>query len=166
MKLGTKGRYAVTAMLDIAIHSKQRPCPLCAVAERQGLPGNYLEQLFISLRQAGLLASTRGRNGGYYLLCPPDQITVADIFNAIGRQVEVTRCHGDGNCHAGQMCLTHHLWDFLGQRIRSLLDSITLADLMQRSEIIAVANRQTGHSDADVLLNIVPADSSVSSGAI
>ena len=142
MKLTTRGRYAVTAMLDIALHESERPSSLPEIAERQGLSLSYLEQLFLRLRRNGLVAGRRGPGGGYRLAQPAAAITVEAIIAAVDRPVDVTVCGGNGNCQGGSTCLTHHLWDYLGTRIRSLLAEISLDDLVHRREVLEVAKRQ------------------------
>lgn len=143
MKLTTRGRYAVTAMLDLALHTDDKPCSLGTVASRQDLSRDYLEQLFAQLRRGGLLKSTRGTEGGYRLSKPAADISVADILSVVDKPIDVTRCGGRGDCQGGSTCLTHHLWDELGDHIRSFLEGISLEELGSRSEIMQVYHRQT-----------------------
>lgn len=142
MKLTTKGRYAVTAMLDLALHGGQKPCSLGAIAERQGLSREYLDQLFGRLRRSGLVESVRGTEGGYRLSKAAGDISVADVLEAVGVRTDVTRCGGRGDCQGGYTCLTHHLWDDLSQRMRDFLAGISLEELSARGEVMMIYNRQ------------------------
>jgi Rrf2 family iron-sulfur cluster assembly transcriptional regulator len=132
MRLSTKGRYAVTAMLDLALNGTEGPVTLADISENQGISLSYLEQLFAALRGKGLLRGVRGPGGGYYLGRASDEISIADIICAVDEWVEFTRCKGKQNCHDGQRCLTHSLWDDLSQQIFIFLSDITLADLVER----------------------------------
>jgi Rrf2 family iron-sulfur cluster assembly transcriptional regulator len=142
MKLTSKGRYAVTAILDLAFHARSGPVPLPNIADRQGLSLSYLEQLFTRLRKAGLVESTRGPGGGYSLGRAAPEITVAEVIAAVDERVDNTTCSGAGNCHEGEQCLTHELWDDLGSQIFGFLDGISLQDLVNEEEIRSVAARQ------------------------
>lgn len=146
MRLTTKGRYAVTAMLDLALHGTSGPVALAAVAQRQGISQPYLEQLFVKLRQAGLVRGVRGPGGGFLLGDPPAQIDLAAIVDAVDEHLEATRCGGAGNCQDGDQCLTHAVWTDLSERIRDFLCNITLSDLVQRQEIRRVDQRQRAGS--------------------
>lgn len=151
MKLTTKGRYAVTAMLDLALHAGSGPVKLAEISSRQGISLSYLEQLFTRLRKRGLVKSTRGPGGGYSLSRESDAIAVSDVILAVDENVDTTRCGGMGNCHNDQRCLTHELWMELSQQIRSFLDEITLGELMRNGGVQQVAERQdrvTGQEDA------------------
>jgi len=132
VELNTKGRYAVMAMADLAKYGAGDALPLSSIAERQQISLAYLEQLFVKLRRAQLVDSARGRSGGYRLGRPPASISVAEIMAAVEEGVRMTRCHGEDAtpCVAGQRCLTHGLWDALGEQIRAFLDSISLADVI------------------------------------
>lgn len=132
MRLSTKGRYAVTAMLDLALNGTDGPVTLADISENQGISLSYLEQLFAALRGKGLVRGVRGPGGGYYLGRASDEISIADIICAVDEWVEFTRCKGKQNCHDGQRCLTHSLWDDLSQQIFIFLSDITLADLVER----------------------------------
>lgn len=134
MQLTTRGRYAVTAMLDLALHSGPRPLRLSDIAARQGLSLSYLEQLFACLRRAGLVASARGPGGGYRPGRPLAEISVAQIIDAVNERIDATRCEGRGDCQHGDTCLTHHLWSDLSENLQNFLAGITLADLLQRHE--------------------------------
>jgi len=132
MRLSTKGRYAVTAMLDLALHSGKGPVTLADISVSQGISLSYLEQLFAALRGKQLVRGVRGPGGGYYLGKPPEDISIADIICAVDEWVEFTRCGGRENCREGQRCLTHSLWDRLSDEIFNFLNDISLADLVSR----------------------------------
>jgi len=132
----------VTAMLDLAFHAKTGPVTLSDISKRQDISLSYLEQLFTRLRKQELVCSTRGPGGGYSLNKPVDQLAVAEIVVAVDETVETTRCGGASNCHDGQQCLAHELWDDLSQQIFGFLKKISLQDLMQDGSIRDVAARQ------------------------
>ncbi|WP_018864232.1 MULTISPECIES: Rrf2 family transcriptional regulator [Thioalkalivibrio] len=134
MKLTTKGRYAVTAMLDVAMHTKNGPVSLAEVARRQKLSLSYLEQLFSRLRRQGLVNSSRGPGGGYALSREPEGISVAEIIVAVDEPVDVTRCGGKANCNSESRCLTHDLWTDLSQQLYDFLSNRTLADVLERHQ--------------------------------
>jgi Rrf2 family iron-sulfur cluster assembly transcriptional regulator len=142
LKLTSKGRYAVTAILDLAFHSQAGPVALSHISRRQDISLSYLEQLFTRLRKQQLVSSTRGPGGGYSLNRPASEIAVAEVIAAVDEVVDTTRCSGAVNCHDGQQCLTHELWDDLSQQIYDFLDDISLQDLMEESSIQQVAERQ------------------------
>ena len=142
MKLTTKGRYAVTAMLDLAIHHEQAAVAVGDIAHRQGISLTYLEQLFARLRRKGLVESVRGPGGGYHLALPPAQISIAEIIVAIDENIDATRCGGEKNCQSEGRCLTHYLWQDLSERIYEFLSGVTLADLVKRPAVQEVALRQ------------------------
>lgn len=142
MRLTTKGRYAVTAMLDIALHHERGPVSVADVAERQAISSAYLEQLFSKLKRAGLLHSMRGPGGGYALARPMSEISVSSIIAAVGEGVDATRCHGAADCQDGVVCLTHDLWTALSERIDEFLSGITLESLVAQREVQHVASRQ------------------------
>ncbi len=144
MRLTTKGRYAVTAMLDIALHSDAAAVSVADVSSRQGISGAYLEQLFGRLRRSGLLSSCRGPGGGYQLARPLADISVSDIVSAAGEGVDATRCHGAADCQEGVQCLTHDLWFELSVQIDDYLSGISLADLVSRRDVQRIARRQDG----------------------
>ncbi len=141
MRLTTKGRYAVTAMLDLAIHSDQGPVTLADIAERQKISLSYLEQLFSKLRKSSLVSSIRGPGGGYRPGHPLDSIFVAEIVDAVNENIDATNCNGKGNCNQGEICLTHHLWQDLSDQIHDFLSSISLADLVARRNTQTVSGR-------------------------
>jgi Rrf2 family iron-sulfur cluster assembly transcriptional regulator len=143
MKLTSKGRYAVTAMLDVALHASVGPVALADISQRQEISLSYLEQLFARLRKNGLVSSVRGPGGGYLLGREPAAISVGDVINAVDESVDATRCQGaDTGCQSGMRCLTHTLWSELSARIEDFLNNITLAELVKKSDVKAVASRQ------------------------
>lgn len=142
MRLTTKGRYAVTAMLDLALHSEQGPVSLADISGRQGISLSYLEQLFARLRRVNLVRSVRGPGGGYRLGADLAGISVAQVVDAVSESLDATRCEGRGNCQDGQVCLTHHLWQDLSAQIHQFLSDISLADLVARRDIQVVRDRQ------------------------
>lgn len=142
MRLTTKGRYAVTAMLDLAIHARQGPVSLNDISGRQGISLSYLEQLFAKLRRNGLVSSVRGPGGGYRLSRVDAEINVADIVDAVNESMDATRCHRKGDCQDGVECLTHHLWMDLSDQIHAFLKDISLKQLIGRREVRDVADRQ------------------------
>lgn len=142
MRLTTRGRYAVTAVLDLALHAEDGPVTLADVAERQGISQAYLEQLFRSLKQDGLVIGARGPGGGYRLARSLEDTSVSDIVSAVGEGVDATRCGGAGDCQHGEICLTHELWADLSQQIDLFLKRITFASLVERRDIRNIARRQ------------------------
>jgi Rrf2 family iron-sulfur cluster assembly transcriptional regulator len=153
MRLTTKGRYAVTAMLDLALRQDNGPISLADISERQGISLSYLEQLFTKLRRSGLVKSTRGPGGGYSLSRPSTEIAVADVITAVDEKVDSTRCGGLGNCHDDERCLTHDLWTDLSDQIYAFLSGITLGNLVARQGVQEVAQRQgLSSSSQDVVM--------------
>ena len=142
MRLTTKGRYAVTAMLDLAYHSEKKPVTLTDIAKRQDISLSYLEQLFARLRRYGMVEGVRGPGGGYQLSRKADQISIAQIISAVDETIDSTRCGGKANCQKEQPCLTHDLWMGLSDQIRQYLDSISLHDVLTRKNVRRVAERQ------------------------
>jgi Rrf2 family iron-sulfur cluster assembly transcriptional regulator len=142
MRLSTKGRYAVTAMLDLAIHHAEGPVTLADISEKQGISLSYLEQLFARLKKQGLVTGMRGPGGGYRLSHPPTEISIAQVINAIGGEIDATMCQGQQDCQDGQRCLTHELWQKLGAEIYNFLSSITLASFLERDRVNEVVRRQ------------------------
>jgi Rrf2 family iron-sulfur cluster assembly transcriptional regulator len=142
MKLTTKGRYAVTAMLDLALHHNQGPINLADISSRQEISLSYLEQLFSRLRKRGLVSSARGPGGGYLLGRNPTEISVSDVIAAVDESVDATRCGGQKNCQHDDRCLTHDLWEELSRQITDFLQGITLDDLVQRRAVRQVSQRQ------------------------
>lgn len=143
MRLTTKGRYAVTAMLDLALHARQDPVSLADISERQSISVSYLEQLFAKLRKNGLVSSVRGPGGGYQLAREGSTICIAEIIDAVDESVDATRCGGAGDCQQGMTCLTHELWSDLSAQLHNFLTGISLQELVDRREIQAVALRQS-----------------------
>ena len=142
MRLTTKGRYAVTAMLDLALNAQERPITLADISQRQGISLSYLEQLFSRLRKQGLVSSARGPGGGYRLSRSADEINVAQVIEAVDEKVSVTRCGGKGDCQNGEACLTHKLWCSLSDQIHGFLDGISLGSLVDEEHVKLVAERQ------------------------
>ena len=142
MRLTTKGRYAVTAMLDLAIHHGKGPVALADIAHRQDISLSYLEQLFSRLRKQSLVSSVRGPGGGYNLARSASEIHVAEVVSAVDEKVDTTRCAGAHNCHEQGPCLTHDLWQDLSVRIYEYLNRISLQDLVDRKGVQDVAKRQ------------------------
>ena len=142
MRLTTKGRYAVTAMLDIALHNGQGPVSLADISQRQAISLSYLEQLFAKLRKNSLVNSVRGPGGGYELDRESEAIYVAEIIDAVNESVDTTKCRGAGDCQGGEICLTHHLWEDLSDQIHSFLQSISLADLVTKNEVKKISENQ------------------------
>jgi len=142
MRLTTKGRYAVTAMLDLALNAKDRPITLADISHRQGISLSYLEQLFSRLRKRELVSSARGPGGGYRLSRNAGEISVAQVIAAVDEKVSVTRCGGKGDCQNGEACLTHKLWCSLSDQIQGFLTGISLGDLVQEDHVRMVSERQ------------------------
>ena len=142
MKLTTKGRYAVTAMLDLALHAGDRPISLAEISARQEISLSYLEQLFSRLRRSGLVTSTRGPGGGYRVSRPLSAVPVSEIIVAVNESVDATQCAGKENCHSHGRCLTHDLWEGLSEQIEEFLSSVSLQDLIDRQRVKSVSARQ------------------------
>lgn len=142
MRLTTKGRYAVTAMLDLALHKNQGPVSLSDISSRQAISLSYLEQLFSKLRRSELVSSVRGPGGGYELKRGSGEIFIAEIIDAVDESVDTTKCQGAGDCQGGETCLTHYLWEDLSEQIHTFLESISLADLVAKNEVKKIADNQ------------------------
>lgn len=143
MKLTTKGRYAVTAVLDLAFHQQGGPVSLADISERQGISLSYLEQLFSRLRRNSVVASTRGPGGGYSLARPDTEISMAEIILAVDESYDATKCGGEGNCNGDNFqCLTHDLWTELSDEIHQFLNGIMLSEMKSRKEVLEVVERQ------------------------
>ncbi len=138
MRLTTKGRYAVTAMLDLAIHEDRGPITLSEISGRQEISLSYLEQLFSKLRKRGLVKSSRGPGGGYQLAKGPGDISISEIILSVDEAIDVRKCHGDGNCQGDHSCLTHDLWSDLSEQIQGFLASISLGNLMKSKRVLEV----------------------------
>ncbi|MGB0360621.1 MAG: Fe-S cluster assembly transcriptional regulator IscR [Endozoicomonas sp.] len=155
MRLTTKGRYAVTAMLDLALHVDKGPVSLADISERQGISLSYLEQLFAKLRRADLVCSVRGPGGGYRLSLEGRDIYVAHVIDAVNESVDVTKCKGAGGCQQGVTCLTHYLWQDLSEQIHAFLEGISLADLVARREVQHVADSQDGQQNNKIAVDTI-----------
>src|SRR6266481_9166006 len=134
MRLTTKGRFAVTAMIDVAMHSDKGPVTLAGVSERQKISLSYLEQLFGKLRRHGLVASVRGPGGGYRLARPAGAVSVADVILAVDEPIDATKCGGKENCLDDRRCMTHELWAGLNTHIFSFLSSVSLEQLVRQQD--------------------------------
>ncbi|HTI47188.1 MAG TPA: Fe-S cluster assembly transcriptional regulator IscR [Casimicrobiaceae bacterium] len=152
MRLTTKGRFAVTAMIDVALHGSDNPVTLAAVSERQRISLSYLEQLFGKLRRHGLVDSVRGPGGGYNLARPAVEVSVADIITAVDEPIDATQCGGKENCHDDRRCMTHELWAGLNSHILEFLRAVTLAELVRqntpRQGEVAVLQDHRAHAKA------------------
>jgi len=146
MKLTTKGRFAVTAMIDLALRQDGGPVALASISERQKISLSYLEQLFGKLRRHKLVSSVRGPGGGYCLAKPLTDVSVADIIKAVDEPLDATKCGGMANCHDEQPCMTHLLWTNLTTRMLDYLSSVNLAELVDqqrnRPEVKAMQAQQ------------------------
>ncbi len=146
MKMSTKGRYAVMAMIDIGQQALGKPISLYEIAERQDISQEYLEQLFGRLRRAGLVDSVRGPGGGYLLARPATEIALSEIILAVDEPLRVTRCDGDGvdGCVKGEQCCAHDLWASLGRQMMYFLESVSLEDVVQKRNLaLAASIKQT-----------------------
>lgn len=153
MRLTAKGRYAVTAMLDLAVHREDGPTSLADISERQGISLSYLEQLFAKLRRNGLVKSVRGPGGGYQLSRGGDKIFVAEIIDSVDENVDATRCQGKADCQNGDTCLTHELWSDLSEQIHQFLSEIDLASIITKREVLQIAERQETQRDELIRLS-------------
>lgn len=142
MRLTTKGRYAVTAMLDLALHKDKGPVSLADISQRQAISLSYLEQLFSKLRKSALVNSIRGPGGGYVLKREATDIFIAEIIDAVNESVDTTKCQGAGDCQGGETCLTHYLWEDLSNQIHNFLEGISLAHLVAKREVKDIADQQ------------------------
>ncbi|MCX2972318.1 MAG: Fe-S cluster assembly transcriptional regulator IscR [Halioglobus sp.] len=152
MRLTTKGRYAVTAMLDLALHGSSGPVSLADISGRQDISLSYLEQLFAKLRRNDLVTSVRGPGGGYRLSRHTGEIFVAQIVDAVNEAVDATGCGGTSDCQQGEVCLTHHLWCDLSDQIHGFLSQISLANLVERKEVKHISARQDARAEQDEAL--------------
>lgn len=134
MRLTTKGRFAVTAMIDLALRGDEGPVALASVSDRQKISLSYLEQLFGKLRRHKLVGSVRGPGGGYCIARPLSQVTVADIIRAVDEPLDATQCGGRENCHDEHRCMTHDLWSTLNSKMYEYLSSVSLSDLVERQK--------------------------------
>ena len=152
MRLTTKGRFAVTAMIDLALHCGDGPVTLAGISERQMISLSYLEQLFGKLRRYSLVDSVRGPGGGYCLALPLERITVADIVRAVDEVLDATQCGGKENCKDEERCMTHELWATLNAKMYEYLSSVTLAELVEKQKakkagLVAVIGDSRPHAD-------------------
>ena len=147
MRLTTKGRFAVTAMLDLALQNTDKPVTLADISERQGISLSYLEQLFSRLRRNGLVKSVRGPGGGYRIAKNQAEITISEIITAVDEQIDATQCGGQENCHDERRCMTHDLWASLNDKILEYLSGVSLADLVasqrEGKKVIIAARRES-----------------------
>lgn len=150
MRLTTKGRYAVTAMLDLAMHHGNGPTALADIARRQGISLSYLEQLFARLRRQGLVSSVRGPGGGYNLAREGGDIHIAEVIAAVDENLDTTRCGGAGNCHNDGPCLTHDLWQDLSDRIYDYLSHVSLQDLVNRKGLVSEIGCRAARGETQV----------------
>ena len=134
MRLTTKGRFAVTAMIDLALRGEAGPVALASISERQKISLSYLEQLFGKLRRYKLVDSVRGPGGGYCIARPLNQVTVADIIRAVDEHLDATQCGGRENCHDEHRCMTHDLWATLNSKMYDYLASVSLAEMVDRQK--------------------------------
>ena len=162
MRLTAKGRYAVTAMLDLAVHRTEGPITLADVWRRQGLSLSYLEQLFAKLRRGNLVNSIRGPGGGYALQRQPKEIFVAEIVDSVDENVDATKCSGRADCQHGETCLSHQLWAELSDEIHNFLSSISLASIIEKGEVKRIVARQDSISDQ--LVSIPEAEEALAEG--
>jgi Rrf2 family iron-sulfur cluster assembly transcriptional regulator len=154
MRLTTKGRYAVTAMLDLALHGGDGPVSLADISGRQDISLSYLEQLFAKLRRNDLVHSVRGPGGGYKLSRAGNEIFVAQIIDAVNEAVDATGCGGTSDCQQGEVCLTHHLWCDLSEQIHNFLNQISLSNLVERREVQHISARQNERAAKDDKLSL------------
>jgi Rrf2 family iron-sulfur cluster assembly transcriptional regulator len=134
MRLTTKGRFAVTAMLDLAMSEADKPVTLAGISERQNISLSYLEQLFSRLRRCGLVKSVRGPGGGYRIAKPLTEISISEIISAVDELIDATQCGGQENCHDESRCMTHDLWSSLNVKILEYLSGISLSDLVASND--------------------------------
>jgi Rrf2 family transcriptional regulator, iron-sulfur cluster assembly transcription factor len=161
MRLTTKGRFAVTAMVELAIQQARAPVALAEISQRQRISLSYLEQLFNKLRRLNLVKSVRGPGGGYALARQAEQITVADIMIAVNEPLDATRCGGRGNCGRSvngeqTTCMTHDLWTALNQKMIEYLGSVSLKNLAEQQTQRAVPQRSRGSAQPQVALAHIP----------
>lgn len=143
MRLTTKGRYAVTAVLDLSFHQQAGPVSLADISERQHISLSYLEQLFARLRRNGIVVSTRGPGGGYTLSRAVENISIAEIIVAVDESYDAANCSEGDTCNGHNQCLTHDLWQELSQEIHRFLSGISLAEIRSNHSVLEVAERQS-----------------------
>lgn len=154
MRLTTKGRYAVTAMIDLALHGEHSPVTLTDISERQYISLSYLEQIFARLRRAGLVIGIRGPGGGYRLSRETGDINIAQIITAVDEVIDPSKCGGKANCQDDQVCLAHSLWVGLSHHIRQYLEEVSLRSLIERKEVKKTAARQDKQADQVARLDL------------
>ncbi len=142
MRLTTKGRFAVTAMIDLALNGGERPVTLSAISERQNISLSYLEQLFAKLRRHQIVESVRGPGGGYCLGRAAAEISIADVILAVDEPLDATQCGGRENCKSDHRCMTHDLWATLNRKMLDYLDSVSLADLVEKQRLKVAAQKE------------------------
>jgi len=142
MKLTARGRYAVTAMVDLAMHEDEGPISLSDISDRQAISLSYLEQLFAKLKRNHLVDSVRGPGGGYQLSRSCREIFIADIVGSVDEHVDATRCAGKADCQGGETCLTHELWSDLSEQIHKFLSGVDLGSLVEKRQTQKIARRQ------------------------
>lgn len=147
MRLTTKGRFAVTAMMDLALRGTEGPVSLASISDRQKISLSYLEQLFGKLRRFKLVDSVRGPGGGYCIARPLDELTVADIIRAVDEQLDATQCGGRENCQDEHRCMTHDLWSTLNRKMYEYLASVSMAELVARER-----NRQQARGEHEIVI--------------
>ena len=156
MKLTTKGRYAVTAMIELALHCEDTErVTLRSIADHHGISVPYLEQLFSKLKSRNLVRGVRGPGGGYTLTRSPDQISIYQIINAVDESVDVTRCYGREDCQDGEMCLTHELWSDLSDKMSEFLSDMKLVDVIESPRVKAGVQRQSERQAAAEVQHVV-----------
>lgn len=141
MRLTTKGRFAVTAMIDLALNGGSRPVTLSAISERQNISLSYLEQLFAKLRRHQIVESVRGPGGGYCLGRAAGEISVADVILAVDEPLDATQCGGRENCKSDHRCMTHDLWATLNRKMLDYLASVSLSDLVEKQRLKVAAQK-------------------------
>lgn len=155
MRLTTKGRFAVTAMIDLGLNGGPKPVTLSAISERQSISLSYLEQLFAKLRRHGIVESVRGPGGGYCLARDAAQISVSDVILAVDEPLDATQCGGRENCKTEHRCMTHDLWSTLNRKMLDYLASVSLAELVESNRQRVAANQST--TDKPVAFNVAQA---------
>jgi Rrf2 family iron-sulfur cluster assembly transcriptional regulator len=144
MRLTTKGRFAVTAMLDLALHAHRGPVSLAGISARQKISLSYLEQLFGKLRRRQIVESVRGPGGGYNLARDAAEVSVADIVRAVEEPIDSTQCGGKENCHDNHRCMTHDLWEELNSTVYGFLEGVKLSHLVERQRTKPVSMLRSG----------------------